>query len=169
MRLNVLILALLSSAGAAQAGSIEAIRTGQDAVRSIERIDCTSCARRAKKKQAEAAIELAPGTQKIEIREVEGVRKIYRTEAWLGGSPAVYVSKALPDAEPAVAEGQPALPEEAAAIPAAPVAEPQVPAEASMIDETSTTSAVTADIGADAKVEPKTATFDPAKLELRIN
>ena len=168
MRLNILILALLSSAGAAQAGSIEAIRTGQDAARSIEKIDCGSCIRQ-EKKQAEAAIELAPGTQKIEIREVDGVKKIYRTEAWLGGSPAVYVSKALPDADTAVAEGQPVVSEEIAATPAATTEQLPVPVEAHMIDEKSTTSAVTADIGAEATVKPKTASFDPAKLELRLN
>jgi len=169
MRLNILIIALLSSACGAQAGSIEAIRTGQDAVRSIEKIDCGSCVRQEKKKLAAAAIELAPGTQRIEIREVDGVKKVYRTEAWLGGSPAVYVSKALPDADTAVAEGQPVVSEEIAATPAATTEQLPVPAEAHMIDEKSTTSAVTADIGAEATVKPKTASFDPAKLELRLN
>jgi hypothetical protein len=44
-------------------------------------------------------------------------------------------------------------------------------AEADMIDEKSTTAAVTADIGAEIKVDvaPKAAAFDPGKLELRTN
>ena len=167
MRLDILILALLSSAGAAQAGSVEAIRTGQDPIRSIQKIDCPSCLHEEEMKQAEAVIELAPGTQKVEIREVDGVKKVYRTEAWLGGSPAVYVSKALP--EPAVAEGQPVVSEDIAETPAATVEEAPVSAEADMIDEKATTAAVPADVGAEVKVEPKTAAFDPAKLELRLN
>lgn len=166
MRLDILILALLSSAGVAHAGSIEAIRTGQDPIRSIEKIDCPSCVRAEKKKQAVVAIELAPGTQKIEVREVDGVKKVYRTEAWLGGSPATYVSKALPDEQPAVAEAQP---ESSDTVANAPVVSEQPPIAADMIDEKSTTSAVTADTGAEAKVEPKKAAFDPAQLELRLN
>ena len=166
MRLDILILALLSSAGAAHAGSIEAIRTGQAPLRSIEKVDCPSCVRAEKKKQAVAAIERAPGTQKIEIREVDGVKKIFRTEAWLGGSPAIYVSKALPDEQPAVAEAQP---EAADTVANAPFVSEQPAVAADMIDEKTTTSAVTAEIGAEAKVEPKKAAFDPSKLELRLN
>ena len=168
MRLNILILALLTSAGAAQADSIEAVRTGHDPIRSIETIDCDSCIREEKQKQAQATIELAPGTQKVEIREIDGVKKVYRTEAWLGGSPAVYVSKALPDEQPAVAEAQPEALKDMAAAPIA-SEQPPVSADADMIDEKATTSAVTADTGAEAKVEPKKTVFDPSALELRIN
>ena len=168
MRFDILVLALLSSAGVAQAGSIETIRTGQDAVRSVEEIRCDDCVPTQHEEQAEAELELAPGTQKIEIREVDGVRKIYRTEAWLGGSPATYVSRALPDDQPAVAEAQPESSDDVAAAPIV-SEQPPISAEADMIDEKATTAAVTADIGAEIKVEPKKAAFDPAKLELRIN
>ena len=169
MRLNILIIALLSSATMAQAGSIEAIRTGKDVARSVEKISCPSCVRKPKK--VESVVELTPGTQKIEIREVAGVRKIYRTESWLGGSPVVMVSKALPDDAPVVAEAKPDDADKVATVPATISEQPAASAEADMIDEKSTTAAVTADMGAEVKVEvaPKAAIFDPSKLELRLN
>lgn len=169
MRLNILVIAFLSSATMAQAGSIEAIRTGKDVVRSIEKISCPSCVK--KPKRVESVVELTPGTQKIEIREVAGVKKIYRTESWLGGSPVVMVSKALPDDAPVVATAQPDDDANVAAVPAATSEQPAASAEADMIDEKSTTAAVTADMGAEVKVEvaPKAAIFDPGKLELRVN
>ena len=169
MRLNIMVLALLSSAISAQAGSIDAVTTGKETARSIEKISCGGCVVRAKKKE-QPVVELAPGTQKIEIRDVDGVKKIFRTEAWLGGSPVTYVSKALPDI-PVVAEEKPAKTDDVAAAPEIRIDKPATSAEADMIDEKSTTAAVTADAGAELKVEvaPKAAAFDPGKLELRLN
>lgn len=169
MRFNILV-ALLSSAATAQAGSIDAIKTGKDAVRSIETISCPSCVKKPKKVE-QSVVELAPGTQKIEIREVAGVKKIYRTESWLGGSPVVIVSKALPDDTPVVADVQPDAADTVASAPATISEKPALAADANMIDEKSTTAAVTADMGAEMKVEvaPKAETFDPSKLELRLN
>ena len=170
MRVNILVIALLSSAATAQAGSIDAIKTGKDAPRSIEKISCPSCAKKPKKAE-QSVVELAPGTQKIEIREIAGVRKIYRTEAWLGGSPVVMVSKALPDGAPVVADAQPDDAEKLLSAPAAISEQPPVTAEADMIDEKSTTAAVTADMGAKVKAEvaPQADTFDAKKLEFRLN
>lgn len=170
MRLNILVLALLSSAATAQAGSIDVITTGKDVPRSIEKINCSGCVAKPKK-EVQSVVELAPGTQKIEIREVDGVRKVFRTESWLGGSPVVFVSKAMPDSAPMIAEGQPVEVEDIASAPATISEQPSVAAEADMIDEKSTTSAVTADMGAKVKVEvaPKARAFDPSKLELRLN
>ena len=169
MRLNILVLALLSSAVSAQASSIDVVVTGKDAPRSIEKISCPSCVAKPKK-VVQSVVELAPGTQRVEIREVGGVKKIYRTEAWLGGSPVVMVSKALPDEMPVLAEGQPDA-ENIAAAPAAIADQPAVSVEANTIDEKSTTAAVTADMGATVKadVTPKAQTFDPSKLELRLH
>jgi hypothetical protein len=168
MRLNILVLALLSSATTVQAGSIDAITTGKDVPRSIEKISCPTCIRKPKK-EVQSVVELAPGTQKIEIREVDGVKKIYRTESWLGGSPVVMVSKALPDDAPVVAE-EPAA-DNVVSAPAVADEQPAKAADADMIDEKATTSAVTADIGAEASVDiaPKAQAFDPSKLELRLN
>ena len=169
MRFNMLVLALISSAASAQAGSIDVIATSGNNARSIQTITCDGCVTRARKK-VEPAVELAPGTQKIEIREVNGVRKVFRTEAWLGGSPVTYVSKALPDTAVVAAE-QPAKPENVATAPEIAVEHSADSPEGDMIDEKATTSAVTADAGAEVKVEvaPKAAAFDPGKLELRIN
>jgi hypothetical protein len=170
MRLNILVLAVLSSAATAQAGSIDVVTTGKDVPRSVETISCPSCVRKPKKVE-QSVVELTPGTQKIEIREVDGVKKIYRTESWLGGSPVVIVSKALPDEAPVVADAQPDDAENIASAPATTSEQPTVAADADMIDEKSTTAAVTADMGAKVKVEvaPKAETFDPNKLELRLN
>jgi hypothetical protein len=170
MRVNILALALLASAATAQAGSIDVVKTGKDASRSVERISCAACAKKAKKAE-QSVVELAPGTQKIEIRDIDGVKKIYRTEAWFGGSPVVVVSKVVADDLPAVAESQPDDPRNIASAPANISEQPAVSAEAGMIDEKSTTAAVTADMGAEVKVEvaPKAETFDPNTLELRLN
>lgn len=170
MRLNIMVLALLSSAVSAQAGSIDEVKTGKDSARSIETISCSGCVAHAKKK-VEAVVELTPGTQKIEIRDVGGVKKIFRTEAWLGGSPVTFVSKALPDDPAVMAEDKPVQADAVASAPDVTIDEPTAPAVADMIDEKSTTSAVTADTGAEVKVEvaPKAAAFDPGKIELRLN
>ena len=170
MRLNILVIALLSSAATAQAGSIDVVTTGRDAPRSIEKISCPSCVRKPKKVE-QSVVELAPGTQRIEIREVDGVKKVYRTESWLGGSPVVIVSKALPDEAPVVAEAQTDDAENLASAPATISEQPTAAADADMIDEKSTTAAVTADMGAKVTVEvsPKVQTFDPNKLDLRLN
>jgi hypothetical protein len=170
MRLNILVVALLSSTVSAQASSIDVVVTGKDVPRSIEKISCPSCVAKPKK-VVQSVVELAPGTQRIEIREVGGVKKIYRTEAWLGGSPVVMVSKALPDEMPVLAEGQPADDENIATAPVT-IADPStVSAEANTIDEKSTTAAVTADMGATVKVDvaPEAQAFDPSNLELRLN
>lgn len=170
MRFNILVIALLSSAATAQAGSIDAIKTGKNAPRSIEKISCPSCVKKPRKVE-QSVVELAPGTQRIEIREVAGVKKAYRTESWLGGSPVVMVSKVLPGEAPVVAEARPDDSKDVASAPAAISEQPTVAAEADMIDEKSTTAAVTADMGAHVKAEvaPKPAAFDANKLELRLN
>ena len=42
--------------------------------------------------------ELPVGTQTMVIRQIDGEQKVVRTEAWLGGSPVVFISKASPEA-----------------------------------------------------------------------
>lgn len=167
MRVHILALAAFSVTGLAHAGSIDSVKTGVNKVRSIEAIHCAKCVQEAKKKVAPAAIELAPGTQKVELRTVDGVTKVYRTEAWLGGSPVVFVSKA---SDAMIAKHVMDKPAEnlAAKVQKKPAEQPAA-AEADMIDETSTTAAVTADMGAAIKIEPKKATFDAGKLELRLD
>jgi len=165
MRVHILALAAFSATGLAHAASVESVKTGVDKVRSIEIIKCEKCVRETKKVEP-AALELAPGTQKVEIRNIGGVMKVYRTEAWLGGSPVVIVSKAS-DAQ--IAEQVVDAPNNKVAVKVdeKPVEQP-VALGADMIDESATTAAVTADMGAAIKVEPKAA-FDASKLELRLD
>ena len=63
---------------------------------SIETVRCTDCpALKPKLKGATYHVDaITPGTQKVEVREENGQRKIFRTEAWMGGSPVLFVSKA---------------------------------------------------------------------------
>jgi hypothetical protein len=170
MRLTLLTLIVVASGASAQAGSIDMVKSGQDNSRSIEHIRCDTCIKKMEQKAAAAVIELAPGTQKVEIRDVDGVKKVYRTEAWMGGSPVVYVSKAVVQDPPVVADDKSdQTTQETADTPAAVTTSQPAAAEANMIDEKSKTSAVTADIGANTKVAIKAAPFDPSKLQLRLN
>jgi len=166
MRVHILALAAFSVAGLAHAASVETVKTGVDKVRSIETIKCEECVREARKVEP-AALELAPGTQKVEIRNVGGVMKVYRTEAWLGGSPVVVVSKAF-DGE--IAAQVVDTPNDKIAVKAdeRPVEQPAT-LGTDMIDESATTSAVTADMGAAVNVAPKKAAFDASKLEFRLD
>ncbi len=94
---------------------------------------------------------LAPGSlQSSEIRDVDGEKKLYRTEGWMGGSPVVFVTKA--PAEPMTASAPPA----------------------DNIDRASTTAAV---IGGDVKPiaanvvgapKEQTAPLDVSTFELRL-
>lgn len=63
---------------------------------SISTVTCSGCpALKAKPKSETYHVEaIRPGTQKVEIREENGERRIYRTEAWMGGSPVTFVTKA---------------------------------------------------------------------------
>lgn len=168
MRVHILALAAFSATGLAHAASIDHVKTGmQKTTSSVEIIKCAICTREAAKKVEPAALELAPGTQKIEIRNVGGVMKVYRTEAWLGGSPVVVVSKAS-DAE--IADKVVDAPNEKVAVKAdEKPAEQPVALGADMIDESATTAAVTADMGAAVKVAPKKVAFDASKLEFRLD
>jgi hypothetical protein len=167
MRVHILALAAFSVTGLAHAASIETVKTGVEKIRSIETIHCAKCVQEARKKVAvEPKLELAPGTQKIELRTVNGVMKIYRTEAWLGGSPVVFVNKA---SDAMIAKHVTDAPAENVVVKVEekPAGQP-VALGPDMIDESATTAAVTADMGAAIKVEPK-AVFDASKLELRLD
>ena len=93
MRVILLTGMMSMMAAAVQAGSIDVVKTN-DSTRSIDYIVCSNCAPVKSKEVEVPEVTLEPGTQKIEFREVNGEMKIFRTEAWLGGSPVTYVSKA---------------------------------------------------------------------------
>jgi len=168
MRVHILALAAFSVAGLAHAASVDSIKTSmQKTSSSVEIIHCAKCLQEAKKKVVPAALVLAPGTQKEEIRTVNGETKVYRTEAWLGGSPVVFVSKAS-DAQIARHVVDKPAENVAAKVDEKPVEQPIV-LGADMIDESATTAAVTADMGAAVKVAPKKVAFDASKLEFRLD
>ena len=149
---------VLMMASLGHAASIDDI-TSNETERSIRRISCDTCKVPEKRKAETPAIELEPGTQRVEVREVNGELKIFRTEAWLGGSPVTYVSKATPQMVSEKAAEADTL--------ASPAGEPVQ----SLIDKDATTSAVSADTGG-APVETSSApkaSFDAGSLKLRLN
>jgi hypothetical protein len=141
--IRVFLLApIVAMAATAHAGSIDVLRSDRTD-RSIDYVTCARCAPlKSTANQEEPDITLEPGTQRVEIRKVNGVLKVFRTEAWLGGSPVTYVSKASTDLiDPKTAE---ALARESAPNP-------------DSID-TATTSAVDADLSSTAPaVKPELA------------
>jgi hypothetical protein len=161
MRVFIWSAAFGAIAGTAFAGSIDTITTTQTS-RSIVTVTCPGCGAVESQTSKQAPVaELKPGTSRIEVREVDGEMKAFRTEAWMGGSPVVVVSKAtaddiraagLPTGDPAdknTAENHETPPD--------------------MIDATTTTSAVKADLGATADGPAPKPAFDPSSLELRLN
>jgi len=94
MRL-VLATAMVLASSSAFASSITMIGGAHPSSPSIVEKRCTDCAPLTPRTEASTykVPELEPGTQKTDIVEINGEKKIARTEAWLGGSPVIYVSK----------------------------------------------------------------------------
>jgi hypothetical protein len=111
MRL-VLVTALVFASGSAFASSITVINSTHQPGVSIVTKSCANCPAVTAPKSEEAAYkvpDLPAGTQKTEIIEINGEKKLARTEAWFGGSPVIHVSK-LPEwmsEEKAIAELHP--------------------------------------------------------------
>ncbi|RAX42122.1 plant virulence effector HPE1-like domain-containing protein [Rhizobium tropici] len=107
MRLLFLTLACALAGGSAMASSIQSIDgTLQSGDSSIVDKSCADCPP-LKPKVAEKEYKvptLAPGTQSVVIRSIDGEKKVVRTEAWMGGSPVMFVSKPTPEALAATAE-----------------------------------------------------------------
>lgn len=93
--------AILLTAGSAMASSIEVVgSSGSKDAGSIVTESCNQCPplRNESRKKDYTVPELQPGAfQSMEIRDVDGEKKIFRTEGWMGGSPVVFVSKATPE------------------------------------------------------------------------
>lgn len=96
MRHLVLTAAVLVLAGPALASSIEIVGSTPAKGASIVTVSCAHCPalKPVEDKYAYKVPSIAPGTQAAEIVEIDGEAKLRRTEAWLGGSPVVFVSKA---------------------------------------------------------------------------
>ncbi len=101
MRPSLLPALFALAAGPAGASSIEMITTGPEAdtAGSIETITCGNCppVPQAVAVNAYQVPTITSGTEKREIRNVNGQMKLLRTEAWLGGSPVTFVSALPPD------------------------------------------------------------------------
>jgi hypothetical protein len=101
MRHVFLTAAFLLIGGSAMASSFlpinEQTRTSGH---SIETKVCASCPpiKPAVAKKDYVVPELPIGTQTTVVRDVNGEQKVVRTEAWLGGSPVVFISNASPEA-----------------------------------------------------------------------
>jgi hypothetical protein len=94
MRL-VLASAMILASSTAFASSITTLGGVQQGSHSIVEKRCAECvtAKAAPEEPSYKVPELTQGTQRTEILEINGEKKLVRTEAWFGGSPVVYVSK----------------------------------------------------------------------------
>jgi hypothetical protein len=168
MRALLFTLASLAAAGTASASSIETIASGQDANSSISQITCAQCPPPVvKKKTGYIVPEIAPGTERVELKEINGEMKLMRTEAWLGGSPVVFISKASEaDVKAAQAKMAPAEHLAKATTEDALPAEAEATATLSIIDSTAKTSAVsTASMAGMAAVTPQDSQSQEVDLE----
>jgi hypothetical protein len=136
------------------ASSIETVTPGTKGQGSIEAISCAECPALKETKRAATYVvpDIAPGTQKVEIREIGGERKLFRSEAWLGGSPVVFVNRAPETVDTAIA------------------AEPGEPAAA--VDPDTLTGALGDKVADRAAASAETAgsrQLDPSTFELRLD
>lgn len=101
MRQFILGAAIALIAGSASASSIDVVGKAAPAGEgSIIKESCTSCPplQSTERKKDYTVPTLSPGSlQASELRDVDGQKKLYRTEGWMGGSPVVFVTKATPD------------------------------------------------------------------------
>ncbi len=184
MRFHLMLTTALVVAGPALASSIDKVgvvtRAGSIVVKS-----CTDCPapKPVERHDTYLVPALKSGTQTVELKDINGQKKMVRTEAWMGGSPVVYISAPpQPDgAPPVVAAPEPsaatvitapvvvsAISTQTQAIEAAAIT--MVPATRDGIDQTTTTSAVETDPAADTPVETAAAIkpLDASNFELRL-
>jgi len=100
MRSLSLTAAFLLIGGSAMASSFlpadGQARTSGNSIQSKTCADCPPIKPEIAKKDY-VVPELPVGTQTMVIRQINGEQQVVRTEAWLGGSPVVFVSKASPE------------------------------------------------------------------------
>ena len=160
MRSLLITAALVYAAGPAAASSIDNITSGEAVNSSVATVSCEACPPlQPKRKPSYVVPDLAPGTDRVELKEIHGEVKSVRTEAWLGGSPVIFVNDASDDAiraagmetsEPAVADiSSSTLPASIAEI---------------SIDHTAKTAAVAASMASDGSRK-----IDPAAFDLRLD
>jgi len=95
MRALLFTFASLAAASTAGASSLENVVSGEKVNSSISQLSCGQCPPLVvEKKNSYIVPDVAPGTDRVELKKINGEMKLVRTEAWLGGSPVVFVSKA---------------------------------------------------------------------------
>lgn len=167
MRTLLFIVASLLATGSAGASSVEVVKTGQDANNSISQLSCAHCPPPVVTKKTSYVVpDVAPGTDRVELKQIDGEMKLVRTEAWLGGSPVVFITKASEEAIKAAQLAAPA--EHLAEAPAADAlpAEAQRTATLAVIDGTVKTGAVsTASMAGMAAITPQDSRSQEVDLE----
>lgn len=96
MRNLVLTSILLAAAAPAYASSIEVVGPQAAKGNSIVVMSCADCPvpQEVQAKRSYVVPQVAQGRQSAEIVEINGEKKLKRTEAWMGGSPVVFMNKA---------------------------------------------------------------------------
>jgi hypothetical protein len=160
MRSLLITAALVYAAGPAAASSIDNITSGEAVNSSVATVSCEACPPlQPKKKPSYVVPDLAPGTDRVELKEIHGEVKSVRTEAWLGGSPVIFVNDASDDAIRAAGmeTSEPALADISSGTLPAAIAEIS-------IDHTAKTAAVAASMASDGSRK-----IDPAAFDLRLD
>ena len=175
MRLLLITTVLGLAAGNAAAASIESVASGTTDNASVATVSCVACPPlQSKKKVTYVVPTIAAGDETIELKKINGEMKMVRTEAWLGGSPVVFVSKPSQEFIKAAAvegDASPTVIVSTNANDQNPVADD---AKMIAVDRTAKTAAVTP-VGASMGGTAKKATadgsqqFDPSTLELRLD
>jgi len=175
MRLLLITTVLGLAAGNAAASSIESVASGTTDNASVATVSCVACPPlQSKKKVTYVVPTIAAGDETVELKKINGEMKMVRTEAWLGGSPVVFVSKPSQEFIKAAAvegDASPTVIVSTNANDQNPVADD---AKMIAVDRTAKTAAVTP-VGASMGGTAKKATadgsqqFDPSTLELRLD
>ena len=170
-----LFAASLFTAGAVGATSIENLASGESGNGSVSQLSCAHCPPPVVKKKSSYVVpEVAPGTDRVELKEINGEMMVVRTEAWLGGSPVVFVSTsqaAIKAAEARIAP-QGETPATRLAVVDPTPTEAKAIAAVTIIDRAATTGALdmaaTADMAAITPQDGRSQEVDLQKFELRL-
>lgn len=174
MRLLLITTAVALAAGSAWASSIDTVISGQAVNSSVAAVTCAQCPPlQTRKKITYVVPDIEKGSDKVELKKINGEMKLVRTEAWLGGSPVVFVSKPPEDVVKAASDGT----GQADMATAAALGDLANPVDhgtaAATIDKTAKTAAVQTMTQAGPAVAAAAAAqtsqqFDPTGLELRL-
>jgi cytoskeletal protein RodZ len=109
MRFVTLTAIMTLSSSAAFAGSIDSVMTESNISPSQTLIICQNCPPPPKPQKVTRDDEpkWKPGAENIEIRDINGAKKRFSKEAWFGGSPVLFVTKAPGEAGTDTAATQP--------------------------------------------------------------